>query len=114
MGLLFNPLAGRLIAENGWGNTYLIFGIVILLIVTPLLALLLRNHAQDMGLTPFGGDHQPNYGMHAGIAFQQATKRPVFYHLLVFAFFMISVFKLTLFLPTYITNSGYWCSSQPW
>jgi sugar phosphate permease len=106
-GVLFNPLAGRLIAEYGWRNTYLIFGVVILLIVTPLLALLLRSHPQDMGLTPFGSDHQPNSGMPTGITFQQATKSPVFYLLLVFAFFMISVSTLNLFLPTYITSSGY-------
>jgi len=106
-GVLFNPLAGRLIAEYGWRNTYLIFGVVILLIVTPLLALLLRSNPQDMGLAPFGSDHQQNGGMPTGIPFQQATKTPVFYLLLMFAFFMISVSTLNLFLPSYITNSGY-------
>ncbi|MCF0075355.1 MFS transporter [Dyadobacter sp. CY261] len=106
-GVLFNPLAGRLIAEFGWRNTYLIFGIVILLIVTPVLALLLRNHPKDMGLAPFGSDQQQNDGLRTGIAFGEAIKNPVFYLLLVFAFFMISVSTLNLFLPTYITNSGF-------
>ena len=36
-GVLFNPLAGFLITEYGWRVTYLIFGIIFMVIVTPIL-----------------------------------------------------------------------------
>ena len=52
-GILFNPLAGYLIAAYGWRNTYLIFGSIILVVVTPLLGVLLRNYPEDKGLKPF-------------------------------------------------------------
>ncbi|MFV0268242.1 MAG: MFS transporter, partial [Draconibacterium sp.] len=53
-GVLFNPLGGYLIETYGWRTTYLIFVIIILVIVTPLLGLLLRNYPADKGLKPFG------------------------------------------------------------
>ena len=34
-GMLFNPLAGYLITEYGWRNAYLVFGAMILVLVTP-------------------------------------------------------------------------------
>lgn len=104
-GVLFNPLAGYLITGYGWRTTYLIFGIVILVVVTPLLALLLRNYPADKGEKPFG-DKQAET-VKSGIDYAVAVKSPVFYALIVFAFLMISVSTLNLFLPTYVTTIGY-------
>lgn len=106
-GVLFNPIGGYLIQLYGWRNTYLIFGICILVIVTPLLALLLRNHPEDKGLRPVGEDEQEANVTKSGIDYQIAIKLPVFYALLVFAFLMIAVSTLNLFLPTYVTTVGY-------
>lgn len=106
-GILFNPLAGYLITTYGWRNTYLIFGIVILVIVTPLLGLLLRNHPADKGLTALGGTKQQSDAPRLGTDYATAIKSTEFYALLIFAFLMISVSTLNLFLPAYITTVGY-------
>lgn len=104
-GVVFNPLAGYLISNYGWRNTYLIFGVIILILVTPLLALLLRNYPSDKGIKPFG-DKQTEE-IKSGVDYKIAVKSPMFYSLIVFAFLMISVSTLNLFLPTYVTASGY-------
>jgi sugar phosphate permease len=106
-GVLFNPFAGHLIERYGWRNTYLIFGIIILVVVTPLLGLLLRSHPADKGLKPFGGDKRLNETQKLGTDYAIAIKTPVFYALLVFAFLMVSVSTLNLFLPSYVTRLGY-------
>ena len=106
-GVLFNPLGGYLIEEYGWRTTYLIFGIVILLVVTPLLGLLLRDYPADKGLAPIGGEEQKADDPKTGTPYAVAVKLPVFYALIVFALLMISVSTLNLFLPAYVTSAGY-------
>lgn len=106
-GILFNPLAGTLISEYGWRNSYMIFGLVILAVVTPLLALLLRSYPKDIGLKPLGIEKENSNQEKSGIPYSAAIKSPVFYALIVFAFLMISVSTLNLFLPTYINDIGY-------
>jgi len=106
-GVLFNPLGGYLIEEYGWRTTYLIFGVVILLVVTPLLGLLLRDYPAEKGLAPFGGEEQKTDAPKTGTPYAVAVKLPVFYALIVFALLMISVSTLNLFLPAYVTSAGY-------
>lgn len=106
-GVLFNPLGGYLIQAHGWRNTYLVFGGIILLVVTPLLGLLLRNHPSDMGLKPFGEKADEGAAIKTGMDHAVAVRTPVFYALMVFAFLMIAVSTLNLFLPSYITSVGY-------
>lgn len=106
-GVLFNPLGGYLIQTHGWRITYLAFGGIILLGVTPLLGLLLRNHPSDMGLKPFGENADESAATKAGMDYAVAVRTPVFYALMVFAFMMIAVSTLNLFLPSYVTRVGY-------
>lgn len=106
-GVLFNPFGGYLIEGYGWRTTYLIFGGIILLVVTPLLGLLLRDHPSDMGLKPFGEKADESAAAATGMDYAVAVRTPVFYALMVFAFLMISVSTLNLFLPSYITSVGY-------
>lgn len=106
-GILFNPLAGYLIETYGWRTTYLSFGIIILVVVTPLLGLLLRNHPADKGLKPFGEKAETTEIQKIGMDYALAIKSPIFYALLVFALFMIAVSTLNLFLPTYVTSVGF-------
>jgi len=104
-GVVFNPLGGYLIANFGWRNTYLIFGGIVLVIVTPLLALLLRNYPADKGQKAFG--EKQSETMKSGADYSAAIKSPIFYALIAFAFFMISVSTINLFLPTYVVSVGY-------
>jgi len=106
-GILFNPLGGYLIETYGWRTTYIIFGIIILVVVTPLLGLLLRNHPSDKGLKPYGEKAETTEAQQRGMDYALAIKSPVFYALVVFALFMIAVSTLNLFLPTYVTSVGF-------
>jgi len=106
-GVLFNPLGGHLIETYGWRNTYLIFGAIILIVVTPLLGLLLRNYPADKGLKPFGEKKDTAEIAKTGITYQSAIQSKVFYALLLFGFLMIAVSTLNLFLPTYVTSVGF-------
>lgn len=107
-GILFNPLGGYLITHYGWRTTYMLFGGIILLLVTPIIGVLLRNYPEDMGLQPYGLDKQQQVSVSdSGIEYSSAIKMPVFYGLIVFAFLMISVSTLNLFIPKYVTSLNY-------
>ena len=110
-GVLFNPLAGFLITEYDWRMTYLIFGIIIMLIVTPILGLFLRDYPEDKELKPYGetelsdtvssqsGGKQSTGN---GIEYAYTVRMPIFYGLIVFAFLMNATATLNVFIPTYM------------
>nr|WP_199081092.1 MFS transporter [Pedobacter sp. ASV19] len=104
-GVIFNPLGGHLIATYGWRTTYIIFGAIILLLVAPLLALLLRNYPREKGQEAFG--EKQTESLKSGTSYPVAIKSFAFYALLIFAFMMVSVSTLNLFLPSYVTSVGY-------
>lgn len=110
-GVLFNPLAGFLITEYGWRMTYLIFGVVIMVIVTPVLGLFLRDYPKDKGLKPYGESilsdtvstlSYETQSAESGIEYAHAIKMPIFYGLVVFAFLMNATATLNVFVPTYM------------
>lgn len=111
-GVIFNPVAGWIITEHGWRWGYGSFGILILLVVTPLLALLLRDRPQDMGLQPYGAEESHDAGSRAadagkGVEYRKAVKMPAFYLTLLFAFLMMGTSTLNLFIPNYVTDHGF-------
>lgn len=110
-GILFNPMGGAIISTWGWRAAYLIFGGMILLIVTPLIGLLLRNTPDEKGLLPYGHkeeaagtDTQPAA---EGVEYREAVRMPVFYAVLLFAFIMMAVSTLNLFIPKYMRVVGF-------
>ena len=107
-GILFNPMGAHLITTFGWRSTYAIFGAIILLLVTPVVGLLMRNYPKDKGLLPYGeNEQQQNTTSNVGVEYAHAIKMPVFYGLLAFAFLMICVSTLNLFIPNYVTGLDY-------
>lgn len=108
-GVLFNPVGGYLITNYGWRAAYLVFGGLILLLVTPVLAILLRDDPKDKGLEPYGASaaavpdsrkqHQDK-----GIEYSKAVRMPVFYGLVVFAFLMNAAATLNVFVPAYVQD----------
>jgi MFS family permease len=104
-GVIFNPFGGYLISSYGWRTTYVIFGCIVLVVVTPLLALLLRNYPAEKGQKAFGEKQEET--VKSGVDYVVAVKSPVFYALIAFAFLMISVSTINLFLPAYVVNIGY-------
>lgn len=118
-GILFNPVGGAIIDAWGWRAGYLVFGGIILLIVTPILALLLRDTPADKGLKPYGADSRraeaaagdvtgdDAVAPDSGMTYAEARRSPAFYGLIIFAFLMMAVSTLNPFIPTYINGLGH-------
>jgi Arabinose efflux permease len=107
-GILFNPLGAHLITTLGWRTTYALSGVLILLLVTPVIGILIRNYPKDKGLLPYGENEQQQAATsNEDVEYATAIRMPVFYGLVVFAFLIICVSTLNLFIPNYITGLGY-------
>lgn len=111
-GMIFNPIGGWIIGEWGWRMAYYVFGAIVLVGVSPLLAFLLRDRPEDMGLQKFGMDKSVESGSgvkpaDTGITYAQAVRMPVFYALIVFAFIMMGCSTLNLFIPGFAETSGF-------
>lgn len=108
-GVLFNPLGGYLITNYGWRATYLIFGTMILVLVTPVLGLFLRDYPKDKGLEPYGAattaaPDARTQNRDTGIEYAKAIRMPVFYGLVVFAFLINAAATLNVFVPAYVQS----------
>ena len=107
-GILFNPVGAHLITTLGWRTTYALSGILILLLVTPVIGIFMRNYPEDKGLLPYGeSEQQQATASDRDIEYTRAIRMPVFYGLIVFAFLMICVSTLNLFIPNYVTGLDY-------
>lgn len=110
-GMIFNPMGGAIISDYGWRAAYLTFGGMILLIVTPAIGLLLRNKPEDKGLLPYGysesGNAEAKKPATEGIEYGKALRTSTFYAVLLFAFIMMAVSTLNLFIPKYIRLAGF-------
>lgn len=110
-GMLFNPIGASVITNYGWHWAYIGFGLLVLLVDTPLLAILLRDRPSDMGLQPYGigeavrgaakGPGEP------GIMLAQAVRMPAFYGVLLFSFLKMAMSTLNLFIPNYVTSLSF-------
>lgn len=125
-GALFNPVGGYLITNYGWRTTYLIFGVLILLFVTPVLGIFLRDYPKDKGLEPYGASDAKNTqtvksnntdtdmqtvtqknAPESGIEYAKAIRIPIFYGMVVFAFLMNAAATLNVFIPAYVQSVQY-------
>lgn len=109
-GVIFNPIGGAVISSLGWREAYFTFGGIVLFTVTPLLALLLRDSPESMGLQKFGATDSLNsaatHNTEQGKTFAEAKKMWMFYALIGFAFIMMGCSTLNLFLPGYAESTG--------
>ena len=109
-GILFNPVGAWLITSFGWRATYAIFGAFILLIVSPVFLLFLRDQPADKGLEPFVDERRAaraRVKSSDGVEYSKAVKMPVFYALVFFAFLIMAASTLNLFIPKYVTDLNY-------
>lgn len=110
-GVLFNPVAGWMIKEWGWRWAYGAFGLLILFVVTPLLLWLLRDYPSDKGLKPYGFVEEDakstDKGDSAGVEYSRASKSPLFYGLIFFAFLIMGISTLNLFIPGFVSDNGF-------
>lgn len=107
-GIVFNPLAGYLITEYGWRETYLIFGLFILIVVTPILGIFLRSYPEDKKISPYGAEegNQTNVQNQNtdGVQYKKAIATPIFYALILFGFLMNATATLNIFIPSYVQS----------
>lgn len=112
-GMIFNPIGGTIITNYGWRWAYAGFGFMILLIVTPLLYAFLRDYPHDKNLLPFGADGKLNdkttatKDLSSGIEYEKAIRMTVFYGIMLFAFLMMAMSTLNLFIPGYVQSEGF-------
>lgn len=108
-GVIFNPIGGWLITNYGWRWAYICFGLLILIVITPLLGILLRNYPKDKNLEPWGKKEETGNTSVSddGVSYSQAVRSGMFYVLLVFAFLIMAVSTLNLFIPKYVLTLGF-------
>ena len=108
-GILLNPVGASLITTYSWRGAYWIFGLFILIIVTPILGWLIRDYPKDKGLLPFGYKKKEDSTEETteGISYKSAVRMASFYALILFGFLIMAVSTLNLFIPSFVTNIGF-------
>lgn len=114
-GIIFNPIGGWIITQWGWRMAYYAFGAIIIIGVTPILAWLLRDRPEQLGLRKYGAPEVITSDKETsrikveekGITYAQAIRMPMFYILLIFAFIMMGCSTLNLFIPGFTENAGF-------
>ena len=99
-GAALSPLCVSLIEQYGWRTAYEILGGGILLIITPLLALLLRNAPADAAPQ---AAKRPENTAPARLA-PGLTRKPVFRALALYAFLVNATAPICLVMPSYVTQ----------
>ena len=107
-GALFNPICGMLINSYGWRTTYIILGAVILLIVSPLIGIFLRNKPADVGLRPYGElNISARQNKNDGYEYRAVLKMPMYYGLFMFGFLISTVASVFHFVPKYAATLNF-------
>jgi len=109
-GAILQPMAGNLIASNGWRYTYIFLGLLVMAIVIPTVLLTIRMSPQQKGLQPLGieevkKDEKPLAA--TGVKSSVALKSSAFYWLLIFFFFVTSIGSFGQFVAPFAMNLGY-------
>lgn len=105
-GAIFNPICGVLISNFGWRTTYAILGAVLLIIISPVLGIFLRNKPADVGLRPFGSK-SARENKNDGYEYRAVLKMPLFYGLFAFGFLMSTVASVYHFIPKYAATLNF-------
>jgi len=100
-GIMWPPVVERLIANIGWQSTYMVVGLIILVIITAL-AQLMRQSPQKMGLQPYGEkgkvESTPRMQDSAAMGFtlNQALKTVPYWLIALYRFCSMFVFQLII------------------
>lgn len=58
-GALWSMVGGALIASVDWRSAYLVYAALVLILALPATALFIRSYPRDLGLLPYGQQHNP-------------------------------------------------------
>ncbi|KAA0948811.1 MFS transporter [Sporosarcina sp. ANT_H38] len=114
IGAFLQPVAGNLIASEGWRTTYIILGIGVMAVVIPVVLLTIRMAPKHKGLQPYGMDVvKPNDEIkvqtttNSGVTAAIAKKSSAFYFLLLFFFFDTSIAAFNQHVAPFAMGLGY-------
>ena len=115
-GAIFSALAGQLITNIGWRNTYRVLAICMAVLALPCIFLLLRLRPEDMGLKPYtenkpaeGGQEAPaSSGEVTGYTLAEARKKPIYWIIAVIAVLLgISMNVMYSTVSPHLQDRGY-------
>lgn len=113
IGAFLQPVAGNLIANEGWRNTYIILGVGVMAIVIPIVLLTIRMAPKQKGLQPYGMDEVKQneeskvQTTNGGVTVAIAKKSSAFYFLLLFFFFDTSIAAFNQHVAPFAMGLGY-------
>jgi len=100
--MIFAPLFRYLIDVYGWGNAFLILGVISGVILAPC-CWLIRNHPSDMGLRPYGDTEEKEM---SGVSVIAPSYQPLYYRTDVSNFFKYAMKTQPFFLLPLIHFTG--------
>ncbi|ETT86764.1 MFS transporter [Viridibacillus sp. FSL R5-0477] len=117
-GAILQPMAGNLIASEGWRTTYFILGGIVIAIVVPIVLLTIRMSPKQKGLQPLGLEVEINKNedpssvkvesnTNTGISAAIAKKSSAFYALLLFFFFITAISSFGQHVAPFAMGLGY-------
>ncbi|MEG0385511.1 MAG: MFS transporter [Solibacillus sp.] len=114
IGAFLQPVAGNLIANEGWRNTYFILGIGVMAVVIPVVLLTIRMSPKQKGLLPYGidEDHRTDTRKtqtttNSGVTLNVAKKSSAFYFLVIFFLFDTSIAAFNQHVAPFAMGLGY-------
>jgi len=113
-GMIFNPIAGYIIANYNWRFAYQILGVLMIIIVIPITFLLLKTRPKDIGEYPLGSSkeiekqNENSDEKLPGITLSEAMKTVRFWAISVGSV-LLSIIGLSLMvnISPHLTNIGY-------
>ncbi len=113
-GMIFNPIAGYIIANYNWRFAYQILGVLMIIIVIPITFLLLKTRPKDIGEYPLGSSKEIEKQNEnsdeelPGITLSEAMKTVRFWAISVGSV-LLSIIGLSLMvnISPHLTNIGY-------
>ena len=114
-GMVMNTVIARLIISFGWRATYIILGVMMLVLMLPLMIFVVRENPADKGMLPYGAEEEVTEekgGKKApaseGIAFAEAIRMPVFWAVAVCSVGMVmAICAFYQTLSPHLSDSGY-------
>lgn len=113
-GAILQPMAGNLIASEGWRITYIALGLVVMAIVIPIVLLTIRMAPQQKGLQPYGmvevekmDKTSTQTDTNRGVTASVAKKSSAFYSLLIFFFFITAISSFGQHVAPFAMGLGY-------
>ncbi len=108
-GMILQPMAGNLIAHQGWRQAYILLGLIVMALGIPVVLLTIRKEPIQMGLRPLGEETaiKQEKAIPEGVTEKDARKSASFWALALFMFFITAVAAFGQHIPQYANQLGY-------